>query len=153
LLPKARGELAGTGPGQRSKRGRWRQRQSGSPRTFRVGDAGRIAMEHSLDHLVIGQARLQHETIAPAAATKAPRRVRQQRQRLLGCAIPRSQQLLVEVEKRDDFRVVDTMQHCLGADDRARGRQVAVTLAGDLRDGPAEYRFEFLARSGDANPK
>ena len=105
------------------------KRSSSRRARSRVGHRTDVGAHGRLHDLVVGQPRLQQQPAGrarPGGGRRRhhPRGARHERERLLGGAVARGEQLLVEVEEGDDVGPVDALQHGLGADDHP--------LAGDL---------------------
>ena len=126
-------------PGNRGQRGRRRETELAPALELTRHHPPRVGVQHGVEHRVMRIAGLHHEPPALVPRSEDAGGPRQERHRLLAGAIPRGEQLLVEVDERDDADVRRRlMQQCLRPDEHLAFSEDRVHLLLHAADADAQ---------------
>ena len=133
-----------------------RESEDASPGALGVGDDGRVGGERGLDHVVVGHPGLhQHAPVAASPSDDAGG-ANEQPDRLLGSSVTRREQLLIELQERQQLDPgrdrVGAVEHGLGSHQH-RGRRQRGGRGIDLRHRhPGQQCSHLLAHPRDPRP-
>jgi len=91
----------------------------------------------------------------PSARTRNSRGLDQQRHGLLGRAISRCEEFLIEIKERNHFGLMHAMQRCLGTDDHSRSGSTGISsaLRSEFCNRLTHKRFKLFANPIDSGAK
>lgn len=122
-----------------------------APGPFGIGDPRWLGQQCSLQNLVLWLSGLNNYPPATGTRTDHSRGADEQCHRLLGSAIARSEEFLIEIEECDHLGLMHTMQRRFGTHDDSRScpARISPALGGEFRNRLAHERFELLAHPID----
>ena len=147
------GDRRRAGPADRGEGGERREPKGLSPRHLDFGKAVGVTQHGSQEHFVAGKPRLYDHAPGHAsdASTHEAAGPYQQRQRLLGRAVARREQLAVEVEEHHGIGVVDAVEQRFGADEHIDTVRNRTGVRSHLGHRPLCECLDLLTGPGDAH--